>query len=55
MLDGEIQNAVRKEVKSTHADMLNKLSDLQEDSADKPAIFLARSILLPPFIKGFAP
>ena len=53
VLDGEIQNAVRKEVDQYAADMLNKLRELQVDLRTNPAIFVGGgSILLRPFIKA---
>lgn len=53
VLDGEIQNAVRKEVDKYAADMLNKLRELQVDLRTNPAIFVGGgSILLRSFIKA---
>ena len=53
VLDGEIQNAIRKEVEKYAADMLNKLRELQVDLRTNPAIFVGGgSILLRPCIKA---
>ena len=53
VLDGEVQNTIRKEVEKYAADMLNKLRELQVDLRTNPAIFAGGgAVLLRPFIQA---